>query len=262
MTQQDVIRSRQPLTADDLRSHLIKIESGYGENKKKSDYLPMQGRILWFHGENSRYTIETEPLTIDFNQEIEGEKWEGPSNARKKVPVTVKGVAVFKAVVTIYAESGEVIIRTSGTKMESRLDFPDYVEKSETGAIGRALAIAGYGTKFALELHEGERIVDSPVELHSDTQNNNGHKNTSSNGKAPSAQSGTHIKPSEVDALKTQWAHAYRITSDIDGRWEKYKVYLFDRAIADMDLTAQHVAKIKQDSDNQKSKPVATGAGK
>ena len=165
MTQTEIVRSRQPLTAEELRKCLIKIESGYGDNKKKSDYLPMQGRILWFHGENSRYTIETEPLTIDFNQEIEGEKWEGPSNARKKVPVVVKGVAVFKATVTIFSEQGEVIIKTSGTKMETKLDFPDYVEKSETGAIGRALALAGYGTKFALELHEGERLVDSPIAL-------------------------------------------------------------------------------------------------
>lgn len=232
MTQQDVIRSRQPLTAEDLRSHLIKIESGFGENKRKSDYLPMQGRILWFHGENSRYTIETRPLTIDFNQEIEGEKWEGTSGNRKKVPVIVKGAAVFTATVTIYSESGEVIIKTSGTKMETKLDFPDYVEKSETGAIGRALALAGYGTKFALEFREDDRLVDSPVE----SQNNG----------------------SETDTLRTVWAHAYRITGDVEGRWEKYKVYLFDRPVADSELTVQQIAKIKQDCEQQRKKPVAS----
>ena len=37
-------------------------------------------------------------------------------------------------------------------------------EKAETKAVGRALAMLGYGTQFAPELDEGERIVDSPVE--------------------------------------------------------------------------------------------------
>jgi len=33
-----------------------------------------------------------------------------------------------------------------------------------TGAIGRALAALGYGTAYALELDEGERVADSPVQ--------------------------------------------------------------------------------------------------
>jgi hypothetical protein len=51
----------------------------------------------------------------------------------------------------------------TGTKAESRNGFTDYLEKAETGAIGRALALCGYGTQFAPELEEAERIVDSPV---------------------------------------------------------------------------------------------------
>ena len=41
--------------------------------------------------------------------------------------------------------------------------FADYLEKAETRAVGRALAMCGYGTQFAPELEERERIVDSPV---------------------------------------------------------------------------------------------------
>jgi hypothetical protein len=42
--------------------------------------------------------------------------------------------------------------------------FKDYLEKAETGAIGRALAMCGYGTQFTGdELDEGVRIVDAPV---------------------------------------------------------------------------------------------------
>ena len=39
------------------------------------------------------------------------------------------------------------------------------MEKAETGSIGRALALLGYGTQFcADELDEGDRIVDAPAE--------------------------------------------------------------------------------------------------
>jgi ssDNA-binding Zn-finger/Zn-ribbon topoisomerase 1 len=49
--------------------------------------------------------------------------------------------------------------------LESKRDFGDFIEKAETKAVGRALAMLGYGTQFAAdELDEGQRIVDSPEE--------------------------------------------------------------------------------------------------
>jgi len=52
----------------------------------------------------------------------------------------------------------------TGHKREHRAHFPDFEEKSLTGAVGRALLFAGYGTQYALdELDEGERIVDAPI---------------------------------------------------------------------------------------------------
>jgi len=49
-------------------------------------------------------------------------------------------------------------------KFEDAVGFADFREKAETGAIGRALALIGYGTQFcADELDEGARIVDSPI---------------------------------------------------------------------------------------------------
>ena len=53
--------------------------------------------------------------------------------------------------------------KSSGYGSESVKDFGDYLEKAETKAVGRALAMLGYGTQFAPELDEGDRIVDSPV---------------------------------------------------------------------------------------------------
>ena len=46
---------------------------------------------------------------------------------------------------------------------ETMKDFGDYAEKASTKSLGRALAMLGYGTQFAAEMDEGERVVDSPV---------------------------------------------------------------------------------------------------
>ena len=52
----------------------------------------------------------------------------------------------------------------TGYKREHKAHFPDNEEKAMTGAAGRALLFAGYGTQYALdELDEGERIVDAPI---------------------------------------------------------------------------------------------------
>src|SRR5262249_59147697 len=47
---------------------------------------------------------------------------------------------------------------------EAVKDFADYAEKASTKSLGRALLALGYGTAFAPEMDEGERVVDSPVE--------------------------------------------------------------------------------------------------
>jgi hypothetical protein len=55
--------------------------------------------------------------------------------------------------------------KCAGHGSESKRDFGDFIEKAETKAVGRALAMLGYGTQFtAAEFDEGERIVDSPVD--------------------------------------------------------------------------------------------------
>jgi len=108
---------------------------------KGKDYLQVAWRLVWFrdpeNGCGSSWGIKTELLE-------HGENW-----------------AVFRA--TITNEKGEVI--STGHGSESAKDFGDYLEKAETKAVGRALAMLGFGTQFAAdELDEGERIVDSPIE--------------------------------------------------------------------------------------------------
>jgi len=56
------------------------------------------------------------------------------------------------------------MVRAQATKMETAREFPDYLEKAETGSIGRALALCSYGTQFAPDMHEGDRVADAPQE--------------------------------------------------------------------------------------------------
>jgi len=105
-------------------------------------------------------TIDTEEMEVDLARECEAEQyvWNNEKRRSEKVIKRVKGYARFKAVVTD-GKGG----RATGTKSENAANFPDFCEKAETGAIGRALAGLGYGTQFAPELNEGQRLVDSPV---------------------------------------------------------------------------------------------------
>jgi len=106
-------------------------------NLKGKPYLPVAGRIAIIRNEKQPYSIKTTPLQIDMES----------------------GFAVFQAEVWL-----DGILLGMGTKQESKRDFADFVEKAETGAIGRALAIAGFGTIYALQdFDEGERLADAPV---------------------------------------------------------------------------------------------------
>jgi hypothetical protein len=101
---------------------------------KGKPYMQVQQRLLWFREEHPDWSILTE--------KIEGDKES----------------CLFQAKI-IHAGA----ILSTGHKREHKAHFQDFEEKAETGAIGRALANCGYGTQFAPELLEGDRIVDSPI---------------------------------------------------------------------------------------------------
>lgn len=102
---------------------------------KGKQYLQVMWRLVWFREEKPLWSIDT------------------------KLEQLTENHAVFSA--KISDENG--VQKASGYGSEGVKDFKDFIEKAETKAIGRALAMLGYGTQFAPELDEEERIVDSPV---------------------------------------------------------------------------------------------------
>lgn len=99
-------------------------------------YLEVKWRLVWFREQHPDWTILTEIIEANEKQ------------------------AIFKA--SILTEKGNLMATAHGS--ETPRDFGDYFEKAETKAIGRALALIGYGTQFAPDLEEDGRIVDSPTE--------------------------------------------------------------------------------------------------
>jgi len=111
-----------------------------------ADYLEVKWRMVWFRSENIE---NTKTVILD------------------KIIDLDRNFAYFELQVTDSKGNVEV-----GVGSETGEDFHDYIEKAYTKAYGRALAALGYGTQFAPELDEGERIVDSPIshEVKSDVQ--------------------------------------------------------------------------------------------
>lgn len=99
------------------------------------DYLQVAHRLVWFREEKPLWAIETEIVSHD----------------EKK--------SICRA--SIKDDAGRTV--ATATKQEDAQGFKDHLEKAETGAIGRALALVGYGTQFAPDLDEAERVVDSPL---------------------------------------------------------------------------------------------------
>jgi len=109
-------------------------------NLKGKQYLQVMWRIAWMRDEHPDWGINTELVDLDKEQKS----------------------AIFRSVVCD-ADGHQI---ASATGSECARDFADYIEKAETKALGRALAMAGYGTQFvADEFDEGSRIVDSPAKL-------------------------------------------------------------------------------------------------
>lgn len=114
-------------------------------NLKGKPYLQVAHRFVMLNDETNRFVIKTEFPVLTDEQTV--------CTAQVLIMNTEEG------------RQGEVLRQASGTKRETKKDFADHTEKAETGAIGRALAMLGFGTQFAIEDigDEGDRLADAPV---------------------------------------------------------------------------------------------------
>jgi len=122
--------------------YLTKIKKTEKGQPVYKDYLEVKYRVHWFRSEHPSWDIKTEIIKLD----------------------TEKGVAVIKA--DVFDDNGKHL--ATGLKLEYQKNFFDYIEKCETGAIGRALSTLGYGTLQCFDLDEDVelgRIADSPVSI-------------------------------------------------------------------------------------------------
>lgn len=120
-----------------------------------ADYLEVKWRLVWLRKDDPNAVIDSELVR-------EGDFAKTDRNGN----VAFFPGALFKARATLSTGAS-----ATGYGSETANDFGDYIEKAETKAIGRALAGLGYGTQFAPDLAEGQRIVDSPVQRPAPAQN-------------------------------------------------------------------------------------------
>lgn len=142
----------------DPSQHLMNI----GTANKPRMYLETKYRIVWLREQHPEATIETEILHLDLDKEVSAEVFEWDEQARKSVKVTKHGQGIVIMKATVKLPNGAI---GTGTKMQNGAEFSEWLEKCETGCIGRALASLGLGTAATDEMSEGEgRVVDAPVE--------------------------------------------------------------------------------------------------
>lgn len=116
-------------------------------NLKGRDYMNVQNRLLWFIRDQREFTIAglaKVPYAIS-TELVEIDREAGWAHFKTYVRDVLGNEA------TMYGS-------------EAARDFPDYAEKASTKSMGRALLALGYGTAFAPEMDEGDRVVDSPVD--------------------------------------------------------------------------------------------------
>jgi hypothetical protein len=142
----------------DPSEHLLNV----GTKKKPRMYLEVKWRIVWLREQYPEAEIKTEIVHLDLEKEVSAEvsEWNDELGKMEKVTKHGQGLVIFKA--TIKLPNGAI---GTGTKMENAAAFGDFLEKAETGAIGRALASLGLGTATTDEMSEGTgHVVDAPVE--------------------------------------------------------------------------------------------------
>lgn len=154
-------------------------------NLKGKPYLQVAHRLVWFREVYPDGVIKTQIL---HNQD---------------------NTAIVRAEVYSSAQGG---LLASAHKMESKENFNDFIEKAETGAIGRALAMASFGTQFEPEFDEGVRLADAPIDVATKTTTASSTVTVTAETSTPVQGTATVARPSFRKKAETSKA-----TDDNDG---------------------------------------------
>lgn len=140
MNEEKTFPANWQIAADyDPNAHMMQL--------KGRDYLNVQNRLLWFIRDQRDFIargLATMPYIIR-TELIQHDREAGYAHFATYVRDVLGNEA------TMYGS-------------EQAKDFADYAEKASTKSLGRALLALGYGTAFAPEMDEGDRVVDTPVE--------------------------------------------------------------------------------------------------
>ncbi|HET7035512.1 MAG TPA: hypothetical protein VFI42_07520 [Thermomicrobiaceae bacterium] len=114
----------------DPRPHLRRVAG------QREALLDVRGRLLWLRAEHPEARVSTEHVLLDEQH------------------------AVFRATVELPAGA-----RSSGYGAAAAAESKDYIERAETRAIGRALAVLGFGIQYTadFDLLEPEAAAPVPV---------------------------------------------------------------------------------------------------
>jgi hypothetical protein len=168
---------------------------------KNKDYLEVKWRIAWMRDEHPLWGIDTIPMQI------------GECLVVKAIVFNEDGGQIASGLATVRAASSN---RESWAGRE--------FEKAETAALGRALAVAGYGTQFTDDFDEGEYLSDSPVQRQQ--QPSKQQPNTSRNDDIPEGtKKDVHIIARETKADKN--GNPMLVFTALTGE----RIYLFSRGI-------------------------------
>lgn len=150
---------------------------------KGKDYLLIAHRLLWLNDDFENFTIDTQVLQL------------------------TEEYAVVRSDVRLLDKNGTVIRSATATKRETKSDFADFLEKAETGSVGRALAMIGIGTQFAQQdMEEGMRLADAPLDPPSK-------KNSTKESRAAfRAAAAKEVEPVLVDVKETSSAVAEQLS--------------------------------------------------
>lgn len=215
------------------QEHIMQIKNRQGS----SDYLPVQWRLVWFREHCPDGVIETEMIHLDLDRETEeeGYVWNNDTKRSEKIVKRANGIAIFRAVVKD-AKGG---IATA-TKSEKAASFPDFIEKAETGSVGRALAMLGYGTQFTGdEISEGHRIADAPVDRTPSHDNTRRSTETVKPSIHATAREQSEVAPSQPGssmALTRMIEQAQARTINLGKSWEETKTEALGKSTFDADL--------------------------